>query len=220
MSPLRSTNWAFSLVLEGPDPTTGVNLDRLYEAGCDDATFGVRDGVFVAEFDRASPSLVQALSDAIATVEATVPGLHVVRVEPEELVTAAEIAVRTKRSRENVRQLFEGLRGRGDFPRPTVWLSDRTRLWHWAEVSRWFSAHTDEEVGRDGDASVFVVTNALLTLRRFLTSRHGSQSAAADRASLVSAWSELGSWVLESTPPRGRGNAGASSLRRFLKNFG
>ena len=140
--------------------------------------------------------------------------------DAKELVTAAEIAVRTKRSRENVRQLFEGLRGRGDFPRPTVWLSDRTRLWHWAEVSRWFSAHTDEEVGRDGDASVFVVINALLTLRRFLTSRHGSQSAAADRASLVSAWSELGSWVLESTPPRGRGNAGASSLRRFLKNFG
>jgi hypothetical protein len=42
-----------------------------------------RDGVFVAEFDRESPSLFQAITDALAAIESTVPGLRVVRVEPE-----------------------------------------------------------------------------------------------------------------------------------------
>jgi hypothetical protein len=163
VSPLSAANRAFTLILEGPDPTTPVNLDSLFSAGCDDATFGARDGVFVAEFDRDSPSLIQAVAEALKTIETTIPGLRVVRVEPEELVTAAEIASRTNRSRENVRQFFEGIRGGGDFPRPTAWLSDRTRLWHWAEVSRWFSSRLhDETETRDDNANLLAVTNALL----------------------------------------------------------
>jgi predicted DNA-binding transcriptional regulator AlpA len=221
VSPLNAANRAFTLILEGPDPTTPANLDRLFEAGCDDATFGARDGVFVAEFDRESPSLGQALAEALTTIEATIPGLRVVRVEPEELVTAAEIASRTNRSRENVRQFFEGIRGEGDFPRPTAWLSDRTRLWHWAEVSQWFSSRLEARAETlDEDANLLGVTNALLTLRRFLTIHARERPVTArGRASLLKAWSELGAWIIEGAPARRKSKPAARPLSRFLKHL-
>ena len=53
--------YSFSLVLDGPNPNDEPNLDRLYNAGCDDATFGERDGIFIAHFDRNADDLMDAL---------------------------------------------------------------------------------------------------------------------------------------------------------------
>src|ERR1700729_634605 len=97
--------YIFTLLMTGPDATEYV--DALFNAGCDDATFGRRDDVSFAEFDREAPTLRAAVLSAIADVEGAVPGLQVYRVEPEEYVTASEIAKRTGRSRESVSQLFE-----------------------------------------------------------------------------------------------------------------
>lgn len=155
---------SFTLLLEGPNPIAPENLDRLFEAGCDDATFGERDGVYFADFDRTAPSFAEALVSAITQVEKAVPGLRAVRVEPETLVTASEIAQRTKRTRENVRQLFEGTRGPGGFPTPVAWLSDRTRLWRWNEVAKWLSSALNERIDA-GQADVIAAFNALAQLR-------------------------------------------------------
>ena len=91
------------------------------------------------------------------------PGLEVARVEPEVLVTASEIAARTGRSRESIRQLFTGMRGSGTFPQPAAWLSDRTRLWNWREVSAFF------EHDRDAleTAEALEAVNAFLKVRMF-----------------------------------------------------
>jgi len=51
----------------------------------------------------------------------------VVRVEPDDLVSAAEIARRVGRSRESIRQLGGGLRGPGGFPAPLARIKDRLR---------------------------------------------------------------------------------------------
>ena len=82
--------YSFTLLLRGANPLD--HLDALYDAGCDDAIFGERDGVWFAEFDRERESLVDAVSSAINDVESAVPALQVARVEPDELVSASEIA--------------------------------------------------------------------------------------------------------------------------------
>jgi hypothetical protein len=217
MPPRKTMTHTFTLVLKGPNPNDSANLDRLFEFGCDDATFGERDSVYIADFDREAPTFSEALTSAITAVESAVPGLRVVRVEPEELVTASEIATRTKRSRESIRQLFEGMRGEGDFPRPTAWLSDRTRLWHWSEVSRWFATRLHEEVDSAEDAELLGVANAVLTLRRFigrLTEEASPDPEATN--SLLKSWSNLGDWLTESSRS---GNIADLRFAEYLLQF-
>lgn len=91
--------YTFTLLLLGPSPLD--HLDALIGAGCDDASFGEREGMFVAEFVRTANSLAEAVGKAIAQVESAVPALRVARVEPDDLVNAAAIAGRTGRTRES-----------------------------------------------------------------------------------------------------------------------
>ncbi len=127
----------FILLLRGANPLE--YLDALFDAGCDDAIFGEREGTYFAEFDREAPTLADAIVTAIEQVESAVPGVQVVRVEPDELVNAAAIAARTRRTRESIRLLIDHRRGPGNFPAPIGWLNPKTRLWRWSDVARWFA---------------------------------------------------------------------------------
>lgn len=148
----------FTLIIQGEVES---RMDDLFEAGCDDATFGSVDGVPYGEFDREAVSFSEAVSSAIADVE-SVEGLRVRRVEPDDLVTAAEIAARLGRSRESVRLLIAGRRGVGDFPSPISHARQRNRLWRWSEVACWAGEATDSEMAH---ARVVAATNAALELR-------------------------------------------------------
>jgi hypothetical protein len=148
----------FTLIIEGDVES---KMDELFEAGCDDATFGSVDGVNYGEFDREAPSFARAVASAIADVE-SVEDLKVRRVEPDDLVTAAEIAARLQRSRESIRLIIAGQRRRGDFPAPISHARQRNRLWRWSEVARW-AGEMDESVL--AHARVVAATNAALELR-------------------------------------------------------
>lgn len=152
------TEYRFTLVLSGD---VEVRLDELFEAGCDDATFGSVDGVNYAEFERESVTLAAAIGSAIAAVE-SVPGVQVVRIEPDDLVTASEIAERLGRTRESVRLLMAGDRGQGDFPAPISHLRSRYRLWRWSDVAAW-AAPSDPSVLAQARATAAL--NAALELR-------------------------------------------------------
>ncbi len=52
-----------------------AKLDALFEAGCDDATFGSINGVHYAVFDREALTFEAAVASAIRDIE-SVPGLH------------------------------------------------------------------------------------------------------------------------------------------------
>ena len=72
--------YEFSLILSDakvPDESA----DKLYEAGCDDASILTRDGVTRLQFDREAANLDEALATAIRSVERA--GLAVARVEIE-----------------------------------------------------------------------------------------------------------------------------------------
>ncbi|MBC8353696.1 MAG: hypothetical protein H8E66_16990 [Planctomycetes bacterium] len=69
----------FTLILDR-EPTED-DADGLFEAGCDDSTSGISNGVPFIHFDRDAGSFDQAISSAIANVEAS--GFQVVKVEIE-----------------------------------------------------------------------------------------------------------------------------------------
>lgn len=157
----------FTLIIDGPDATEAPVADALFNAGCRDALFGRRERVQFADFDREAPDLAQAIVGAIEQVE-SVDGLRVLRVEPEDLVSASVIAERTGRSRESVRLLVEGKRGPGGFPPPISWVDARTRLWHWSDVANWFAEKLDEQVDDLADAQLIAAVNASLETRNRL----------------------------------------------------
>ena len=152
--------YEFALVIHGP-VEDDVVINALFEHGCDDATFGTIDGVGYAEFHREAPSLGDAVFSAIKDIE-SVPGLTVLRVEPDDLVTLSEIASRLGRTRESVRLLAAGERGGGDFPAPASHLRSRNRLWRWSDVAAWAGVQGGQD---PEDAQLLAAMNAALELR-------------------------------------------------------
>ncbi len=53
------TKLSFTLFVHGADVLSDESTDALYEAGCDDATFGVRDSAPYGAFDREGPASVR-----------------------------------------------------------------------------------------------------------------------------------------------------------------
>jgi hypothetical protein len=76
-NPMR---YEFSLIVREPE-VTDEDADRLYEAGCDDASILTRGGVTRLQFDRHASNLDEALASAIQSVERA--GLAAARVEIE-----------------------------------------------------------------------------------------------------------------------------------------
>jgi hypothetical protein len=160
----------FTLVLSGKTELSQRLQDAIYRAGCDDALLGERDGILFLDFDRAAASFRAAVLSAIADVQSANAGVDVARVEPDDLVTAAEIARRTGRSRESIRQLATGARGPGRFPAPFANLTARSPIWRWTAVRDWLSAHAlggdaAHSLATDDDRTIAAL-NAALELRR------------------------------------------------------
>jgi len=149
----------FVLIIEGG---AAAKSAALVQAGCADASIGSVDGSEFAEFERHAPTLEDALASAIWAVE-SVDGLKVRRVEPDDLVTAAEIAERLGRSRESVRLLVKGARGAGDFPSPISHARSRQRLWRWSEIAAWAGTVDNDQRHR---ARLVATVNAALEYRR------------------------------------------------------
>lgn len=154
----------FTLIVDGPD--LEEVLDALFEAGCDDALVGSTDGILYLDFDREAESTESAILSAIADVE-SVPGVKVIRLAGDGLVSMSDIAVRTGRSRESVRLFVTNERGPGGFPPPATDPRTHYRLWRWSEVREWYEANYGTQVqgenrGYDEDVSAI---NASLELR-------------------------------------------------------
>ncbi len=153
----------FTLIVDGPDVQSDAVIDALYEAGCDDALLGRTDGIQYVEFDREAAGVVEAVLSAVADIE-RVAGVKVVRIADAGLVSIADIAARTGRTREGVRLLVTGARGPGGFPPPVNDPRSRYRLWRWSEVERWWAASLGEELAAVEDHALAAI-NASLELR-------------------------------------------------------
>ncbi|HEX9643980.1 MAG TPA: hypothetical protein VGC11_08295 [Acidimicrobiia bacterium] len=162
------TSYEFTLIVEGADLQDDTHIEALFAAGCDDATVGRVGGVQYVDSDREAGSLPSAVVAAVNVIETAVLGARVVHVEPDGLVSMAEIAERTGRTRESVRLLISAERGPGGFPAPVTHFRRRQRMWRWQQVAVWFAQVLDEPqlVGDPGTAQFITAFNAGLAWRQ------------------------------------------------------
>jgi hypothetical protein len=141
---------------------TDAELDALFEAGLDDATFGVERDFPVVEFDREAPALADAVASAVRQLD--VVGLAPVRVLDNDLLTLADIADRIRQSRESVRRYATGERGPGGFPPPANPARAGTVFYRWSEVAPWVR----DKLGLDAPDNdpALVVANLVLQARQ------------------------------------------------------
>ena len=159
-------NWSFTLIIEGGDLQSDETFNALFEAGCDDALVGRSNGIQFMDFDRDAETLADAVLSAVGDIE-SVAGLQVVRLEDLELVSMAEIAERTGRTRESVRLLVGGDRGPGNFPLPVNDPKRPNRLWRWSDVERWMHDALDVQEASGGSEEI-----TLATLAAGIAARH------------------------------------------------
>ncbi len=79
----QTDSFNFTLILDGGVISDDV-LDRLFQAGLDDGTFGQIDGTSIAEFDRAASGLREAVTSAIEDIEHAAPEIRVVSVSADQ----------------------------------------------------------------------------------------------------------------------------------------
>ncbi len=159
------TTHTFTLIVDGPDLQSDELANAVYEAGGDDALIGRADGIQFVDFDRDADSLQDAVLSAVAELE-TIEEVTVLRLADAGLVSMADIAARTGRTRESVRLLITGERGPGGFPPPMTDPRSRYRLWRSDEVETWFQTHLTTTLSDAIDDHVRAAINAGLELRR------------------------------------------------------
>jgi predicted DNA-binding transcriptional regulator AlpA len=157
--------YTFTVIVDRPiDEATA---DELYEAGLDDAAIGEFDGEPAIEFDREAATLLEAIVSAVNQVR-SVGGIRAVRIIGEELVSQADIAERTGKSRQAVNNWIKRDRGASAFPSPAFGAATRSPLWRWSAVEAWLEpTATPSERDR-----VVSLVNATLIARHTINGRH------------------------------------------------
>ncbi len=153
----------FRIVVTDPIDVEGAN--RLFEAGVDDGAPESGQRGHSIGFDREAASFRDAVLSAIEEVESA--QFDVLRVEPDELVSAADIAERTGRSRQSVSSLINGTRGPGDWPLAVAG-NVRSPLWRWNDVAAWFEDFDGSQSLNREEASFLAALNEVLAARRAL----------------------------------------------------
>lgn len=129
---MRSEEFEFSLKFRLPVDCADYDdlVERLYEAGCDDATIGIGlPGYVGLEFIREASSAEQAVVSAISDVLNAIPGARLVEAGPD-FVGLTDVADIVGVTRQNMRKLMVNHPER--FPAPVH--GGSTSIWHLAPV--------------------------------------------------------------------------------------
>lgn len=140
--------------LANADSDPDALVERLGEAGCDDALVGIgQPGRLALEFTREAASAEDAVSSALADVKRAIPSAELVEASPD-YVGLTDVAEMVGVSRQNMRKLM--LTHATSFPPPVH--GGSAAVWHLADVLAWLQ-------GRGGyavDAGVLDVAGVLL----------------------------------------------------------
>jgi len=152
----------FSIIASGLDPEAEDFADRFFNAGSDDATLSFQKGHIILDFGRKAESIDAAIVSAVKCV--TAAGARVDRIEPDSLVSLADIAARSGMTRAAMTQYSKGQRGK-NFPAPVARVTSDSPLWDWASVARWL--FQNGKISRDAaiEAEVVRAANAAIASR-------------------------------------------------------
>jgi|GEM_PF-2616030 len=129
----------FSFIVDGIDPRDEKQMATLCE-NFPEVTASGWQGNTLLEFVASGSNALSTLRKTRKAVERIIPGSRVVSLG-EDLLGIPEIASRTERSEESIRQLVHGIRGSGDFPSARGVLKGGARLWRWGDVAGWLHEH-------------------------------------------------------------------------------
>ncbi|WP_372170007.1 helix-turn-helix transcriptional regulator [Xanthomonas axonopodis] len=133
----------YQLTEDDSDPDSLV--ERLGEAGCDDALVGIgQPGRLALEFTREADSADAAVRSALADVRHAVPSARLIEVAPD-LVGLTDVAEIVGVSRQNMRKLM--LAHPGSFPAPVH--EGSASIWHLADVLAWLQAKGSYALAED-----------------------------------------------------------------------
>ena len=122
--------------LADDDCDPDVLVERLGEAGCDDALVGLgQPGRLALEFTREAADADEAVRSALADVNRATPSAKLIEVAPD-LVGLTDVADIVGVSRQNMRKLM--LAHPGSFPAPVH--EGSASIWHLADVLTWLQA--------------------------------------------------------------------------------
>jgi predicted DNA-binding transcriptional regulator AlpA len=120
-------------------------VERLGEAGCDDALIGIgQPGRLALEFTREADSADAAVRSALADVRRSIPSARLIEVAPD-LVGLTDVAEIVGVSRQNMRKLM--LAYAGSFPAPVH--EGSASIWHLADVLAWLQAKGGYSLAKD-----------------------------------------------------------------------
>ena len=133
----------YQLTDDDRDPDALV--ERLGEAGCDDALVGIgQPGRLALEFTREAADADEAVRSALADVRRAAPTARLIEVAPD-LVGLTDVADIVGVSRQNMRKLM--LAHPGSLPAPVH--EGSASIWHLADVLAWLQAKGSYSLAKD-----------------------------------------------------------------------
>ncbi|WP_295975425.1 DNA-binding protein [uncultured Xanthomonas sp.] len=131
--------------LADDDRYPDVLVERLGEAGCDDALVGIgQPGRLALEFTREAADAEAAVRSALAAVRTAIPAAKLIEVAPD-LVGLTDVADIVGVSRQNMRKLM--LAHPGSFPAPVH--EGNASIWHLADVLSWLQTKGSYSLAKD-----------------------------------------------------------------------
>jgi predicted DNA-binding transcriptional regulator AlpA len=120
-------------------------VERLGEAGCDDATIGVgQPGRLALLFSREGTSALEALVSALGEVKEAVPSARLVEAGPD-FVGLTDVAEIAGVSRQNMRKLM--LSHAVEFPPPVH--EGSASVWHLSDVLDWLNSRGGYDINAE-----------------------------------------------------------------------
>ena len=165
----------YQLAEDDRDPD--VLVERLGEAGCDDALVGIgQPGRLALEFTREAADADEAVRSALADVRRAVPSARLIEVA-SDLVGLTDVADIVGVSRQNMRKLM--LAHPGSFPAPVH--EGSASIWHLADVLAWLQAKDNYSLVKD----VFDVARVALQVNVAKEGRRLPRTASKELEALV-----------------------------------
>jgi hypothetical protein len=133
----------FKLPADGSD--AGDLVERLGEAGCDDAVIGIgQPGRIALKFTREAESARRAIVSALEDVKKAIPAAKLIEAGPD-FVGLSDVADMLGMSRQNMRKLM--LTNAASFPAPVH--EGSAAVWHLESVLLWLQGKGGYNIGRE-----------------------------------------------------------------------
>ena len=134
--------FTLKFMLAPQDANVDELVERLGEAGCNDALVGIgQTGRLALDFTRAASSAKQAIVSALEEVKGAIPDAKLVEITPD-IVGLSDVAELVGVSRQNMRKLM--LAHKESFP--VALHEGNAALWHLAPVLKWLQEHADYRI--------------------------------------------------------------------------